>query len=156
MKIGIGISSLGSSQLSYYAIRSANQLLSKTCEHDIVALYENPSPHVLPMLFASMQFSEAWAFDGVAVSTNLSTAEKLLTFPCLTKRLFYVWDLEWLRLQPKHFQSLRGIYANPDHVLVARSNEHSRIISDVWNVPVNFVVEDTNLIPGLIEVAGRI
>ncbi len=125
-------------------VRNANAGLLSGALSDIIVFYEELARPCLPMNFASMQVAEAWAFDGILVATDLSTAAKMLRFPCAMARLFYVWDLEWVRTASRSYRDLRGVYAHPDLQLLARSNEHATLIENCWRKPIG-VVEDFDL-----------
>lgn len=152
MKLAFAVKDLSHTQLSYYIVRAANAFLSKRCDVDIMAFFEEPSCSSIPLLFSTMQFAEAWAYEGVLVSTSLSTAQKALGFPCTKKRLFFVWELEWVNQQvPFNFRQLRSIYANPRHKLLARTEEHADILEDVWNIERPLVVNETNIVEEILR-----
>lgn len=145
MKLGFGLNNLGASQLAFHFIRSANRMASESIETDVVGFFEAPSsPCILPS-FSTMQFAEAWAFDGTLVATSLGIAEKFLRFPCASRRYFYVWDLEWMRNRKRTFRQLASVYRNPSHILIARSDEHANVISKAWNVKVPHVVPECDV-----------
>lgn len=153
MKLGITVSSLGPNQLAYHTIKNLNLHLDVRPDLDPIVFYENNIRPCLPMNFASMQIYEAWGYDGIVVATSLSNAHKLLEFPASTAKFFYVWDLEWLRLQFKQYRSLVQIYRNPDLKLIARSESHKDIIEDCWNTKVVGVVDNLDMgqLLGIIE-----
>lgn len=153
MKLGIAVNTLGPSQLNYLLVKQANALLAGRTDLDIVAFYEGLArPSQVPH-FASMQMAEGWCFDGPVVATTLSTAEKLLRFPATPRRLFYCWDLEWVRVPRRQYAPLRHVYGNPELTLIARTQEHARIIRQCWNREAQ-VVEEFDL-PRLIEAAFK-
>lgn len=146
MKIGFLVNNLGGSQLAYYLIRNVNFHLDKNYLIDVIAFYENLTKPCVPMSFASMPINEAWNYQADAIiATNLATAAKLLSFPTPAKKIFYVWDIEWLRLKQRYFRELRGIYSSPKIELWARSASHAELISDCWNKDVKGVVNDFNM-----------
>lgn len=152
MKLAFAVKDLSHTQLSYYIVRAANAFLSKRCDVDIMAFFEEPSCSSVPLLFSTMQFAEAWAYDGKLVATSLSSAQKALGFPCVSKRYFLVWELEWVNQQvPFNFRQLRNIYASPRHKLLARTEEHADILEDVWNVERPLVVSETNIVEEILR-----
>ena len=144
-KLGFAVSNLGAAHMSYALIRQINLLMAERHDLDVVLFYENLALPCMPVACATMQIHEAYGYDGPVVATNLTTAEKLIRFPSPRAKLFYVWDLEWLRLPQKSFEQLRSIYAHSELTLVARGKDHADIISDVWNRPVTAVIEDFDL-----------
>jgi hypothetical protein len=144
-KLGIIIPDLGANQLAFFAANYANKVTIQD-GHEIVVFYETPCvPCIQNISFATMYLHEAYSFDGALIATNLALAAKLCNFIGTNKKFFYVWDLEWLRMQNKNFEKLHQIYANDRLKLIARSKEHAKIISDCWNVNVNGIVEDCSI-----------
>jgi hypothetical protein len=144
VKLGIAVKDLGPSQLNFNMIRAANSLVMSRPDIDIIGFYENIQRHCLAMNFAVMQIAEAFAFDGTVVATTFSTAEKLLRFPSPKKRLFYVWDLEWLRSPRTPYRTWQAVYGNPELTLLARSQDHAKAIGQAWNREVG-ILEDFDL-----------
>ena len=139
MKIGFAINNLGVSQLSYSMLSSVNAYLEDHYKVNFIAFYEHLHPAIITPNFASMQIDECWGFDGMLVGTSLSTARKVMRSPEPTSKVFYVWDLEWLRPKMPYNSMLASIYRD-ELVLVARSEEHKAAIEDVWNVKVRKVI----------------
>jgi hypothetical protein len=144
-KIGFLVNNLGSCQLAYYLIRNTNKYLESNYLDDVIAFYENISKPCIPMNFAAMQIYEAWNYNGDLIATNIETASKLLSFPSRGKKIFYIWDLEWIRLTSKYFSQMRYLYQNEKLILWARGNTHKELIEDCWNVNVAGVVDDFNM-----------
>ena len=144
-KIGFAVSNLGAGHMNYSLIRQINLLMANRVDTDIILFYETLALPCLPPACARMQIHEGYGFDGPIVATSLTTAEKLIRFPSPPRKIFYVWDLEWLRMPQKSYEQLRSIYSNPDLEVVARGNDHRDLIQDVWNRPVTAVIEDFNL-----------
>jgi hypothetical protein len=146
MKLGILLNNLGPNQLAYTAIRNNNFYVDRAQDFDCILFYENYVRPCLPMNFASMQVFEAYGYDGTLVATSLSSAHKALECYASKKKFFYVWDLEWMRLQQfKQFRDLHNIYANKELTLIARSQQHKDVIEDSWNVNVAGVVDNFDM-----------
>lgn len=145
MKLGVLLDNLGPTQLAYYLIRNANALLAAEPLSDVLAFYEHLVKPCAPPHFATMQTSEVWGFDGVAVATSFATAQLLLHCPTPSKKLFYVWDIEWLRMKQKSYEGLAAVYRNPDLHLVARSGQHADLLARCWNREILCVMEDFDL-----------
>ena len=144
MKLGIALSTLGPNQLAYYFIQRANLLLSQAKDLDIIGFYERPSAPALPTFFATMLVGEAYNYDGILVATDVSTAGKVANAISARKKFFYVWDLEWLRTNPKSYTFFRDVYCDPRYELLARSASHARALEEAWNRPVR-VLENLDL-----------
>ena len=153
-KLAFAVTDLSASQLSCMLLRNIANFMTKHYDTDIIVFYENLEIPCMPPACAVMQIHEAFSYDGPLVATSLSTAEKLIRFPGPRQRAFYVWDLEWIRLQHKSYESLRDIYASPELTLFARGHDHAQLIEDVWNRKVAAVVEDFNLHEILTVITG--
>jgi hypothetical protein len=145
MKLGIAVRDLGASQLNFYIVNQVNALVAKNADKDAILFFEEHRRPCLPMNFAVMQMTECFGFNAPVVATTVASAEKLLRLPGPTKRIFYVWDLEWLRFQHKNFRALQAVYGHPSLLLIARSGDHKQAIEQAWNRPVDAVIENFNL-----------
>jgi hypothetical protein len=149
-KLGIALANVGPSHLSYRVIRGVNEIMRTSHDTDIILFYEQLAQPCVPPLCSLMHINEVWGFDGQVIATNINTASKLVRSPGPSKKIFYCWDLDWLRIQQKQYEQLHSIYSNPQLQLVARSVDHQKLLVDLWgakNVP---VIEDFEL-PRLIE-----
>lgn len=132
MKCGVAVSDLGPSQLNYQFITNTNEMVGSRFDFDAIAFYENISKPCLAMNFASMSLTEAWGFSGVMIATTLSTAQKISHFPSCSGKIFYVWDIEWVRIRNKQFSELAQVYRNPELTLVARCEDHAQLLKQIW------------------------
>lgn len=143
-KLGIVVDNLGPNQLANYLISSANRYLEKSLNCDFLVFQKNVIPFCLPINFAVMNTSEGYDFDGTLVATDLNSALQIATFPGPKRKLFYSWDLEWLRI-PRNYEVLRTIYNNPELEIIARSKYHKELIELTWNTKVHSIIEDCNV-----------
>ena len=144
MKLAFAVKHLGASQFNHDLILNTNRVMRSRSDLDISVLFEDVARPCIPLHFSSMHIIEGWGYDGAVIATNLSTAEKMIRFPCVSKRLFYAYDLEWLRLAQKPFRQLRAIYGHPDVILAARCKDHADVMSKAWNRTVE-VVESVDI-----------
>lgn len=146
MKLGILLNNLGPNQLAYSSIRSNNLFVDDAPKIDCILFYENYVRPCLPMNFASMQVFEAYGYNGTLIATSLSTAHKALRCYASKNKFFYVWDLEWLRLQQfKQFRDMHNVYGNSNLKLIARSESHKTVIEDSWNTKVAGIVDNFDM-----------
>lgn len=145
MKLGIALDNLGHSQLAFYAIRNINALLAEGREHEVVVFYQELATPCITPRFAAMPIQEAFGFDGPLVATSYTTAEAVRGFPSSPRKLWYAWDLDWLRLAQKDYGSLARVYRDPRLSVLARSADHAQAIEGVWLRPVAGVVPDFDL-----------
>ena len=135
MNIGIVCNNIGPNQLAYYAIKSGNKFVEKG-EHDLIIFFYELMPECLRPNFAIMNLSEAYNYNGVLIATDLNSASRISEYPGTTNKYFYVWDLEWLRIQQKQYEELATIYNNTKIPLIARSKRHYEILKNLWKEPV--------------------
>ena len=89
-----------------------------------------------------MSSSEIWNFDGVLISTDISTTLSSLNSSSVCRRLFYVWDLEWTRQEGKDYDYVSKAYNHKEVELVSRSVDHSPLLENYSNKNVSGVVND--------------
>lgn len=143
--LGALFTSFGASQSSYQFIKQANTLLKKTGDTDVVGFYENPARPPMTPNFALLNVVDSYTFNGTLIATDLNGATRLLKAPGASRRVFYAYDLFWLRYNPRQsYEALAGIYRNPSLELFARNDIHAKIISDAFNINVN-ILDDWNL-----------
>jgi hypothetical protein len=136
----------GASQMSFYLIHGLNNLAKSSPEIDSIIFYENRHKNCLPPNFATMEISEAWSKRDSLISCSLSCAKKMIKFPC-KKKLFYVWDLEWIRntYSLQEYENYKSVYCNENVELIARSEEHKKLIENAFNRKVKCVISDFNM-----------
>lgn len=139
-KLAFAIPNLGPSQLSYYLARNANSYMPN--KPDVTIFYEQQTQPAFNYSAVLLPIIEAYNYSGTLVATSLNTAQKLISFPGPTRKLFYVWDLEWLRIKQKNFSELQSIYRNNQLEIFSRSQSHKLAIEECWNVKVKAIVED--------------
>lgn len=132
-KIGVMLKHLGNSQLNYEFFTSANRLVKETASVDIICFVESPSAPVIPLCFAVMPVSEAKSFDGILISTNLILAELALENLDASRKVFYSYDLDWMRGRLP-FEETAKIYHSEEHELVVRSEYHQNAFSSAFNL----------------------
>jgi len=135
-KAGILVNKIDFSQFGLALTRAVNKISIENADIDIIAFYQTWGRYPLAPRFTSMMEREAWGFDGTLISTNINTTMKNIKCPGPQKKLFYVWDLEWLYLQEPVFAQLAKIYCHPKIELIARSNTHYKALKDAWKEPI--------------------
>ncbi len=92
---------------------------------------ENPSKIPGDLEVPLDHFSGLFTHGGVLVATSLATASKILAVPAET-RIFYCWDLEWMRMGNKQYHALRSIYANPLLTIVTGTPQQRAAYNLAW------------------------
>jgi hypothetical protein len=144
MKLGILVDNLGPSQMAYSLISRANKVVTEEPSKCITVFYETLALPCIPLSFAQMNAAEVYGLNWPIIATNLSTAQKLLKITGPTRRLFYVWDLEWLRIQQKDFRSLYNVYGDQRLQLITRGDSHRIAIRNAWGRD-SAIVEDFDM-----------
>jgi len=110
---------------------------------DPIVFYREYFPLPITPLFAMMQELEVYGFFHPIIATSFETANRLLHTPGPTKKFFYVMDLEWLYMGTLVYEQLVNVYANEDIELIARSEEHFKLLTDCWKKPIA-IIENFN------------
>ena len=61
------------------------------------------------------------------------------------RKIFYVWDLEWLRQHGKEFENTVKAFTDNSITLIARSKEHALAIENYCNIKIEHVIENFNI-----------
>ena len=144
MKIGFVVPDLAPSQLSYYLIKNINEQCAIS-KDDFVIFFEDVSTKIIDPHFAIMNAAELWTFDGILISTTISTALTCINSMSTAEKYFYVWDLEWLREMGKNFEYSIKAFTSDEIRLIARSQDHAVAIKNYCNRDVLDIVEDFNI-----------
>jgi hypothetical protein len=107
--------------------------------------------HAMMPNFAIMQMIEAWSQQGTTIATSLATASQLIGYPGPNQKIYYVWDLPWMRINPKIYGITQEIITNPNLLLLTRSESYADAISIAYNVERPVVVENLDIVK-LLEV----
>ncbi len=140
--IGIILPNLAPSQMCYYAVRNVNLLLTHSNQHDVTIFYEELAQASVLLKCATMNISEIWSFHGVLISTTISNTLASIQAINSSKKIFYVWDLEWLRPGMQNYLHNIQAYRSNKVKLVARNKDHAKVIEDYCNRKVDGVVEN--------------
>jgi hypothetical protein len=146
VKLSFLLPHLGGTQTAFKLIYNINTFSAKCLDTDIVIFYENLMRPCLKPEFATMNITDAYNYSGNIIATNLNTAYKISRFPRVKKALFYVVDLEWIKVPHKEYETLANIYQNPNIELLARSYNHARQIELCWNRPVKSIIHDFDIL----------
>jgi hypothetical protein len=146
MNIGIVVPHLGSSQISFYAIKEVNRIINAGYPDDITLFFEHLIPSIIPPKCAVMCVNEIMSFKGTLITTTLDTT--LMSLARNTRQnnriIFYVWDLEWTRFNHGDYLANYDIF-HKAHKLVARSANHARAIENYCNRKADSIVEWFNV-----------
>lgn len=144
MNIGVVLHSLDVNQLAYETIFSINKEIEGGSSYDYRIFFENLSTRCLPIKCGIMNISEVWHYNGVLITTTLLNTALTSRVMGNIKRVFWVWDLEWLRGANNYLSNLQ-VYRNPNILLIARSLEHAQAIEHYANRRVNGIMPEISL-----------
>lgn len=146
MNIGIVVPHLGLSQIGFYAIHALNELIIKGYQGDAVLFFEQITTPVIQPQCGVMCINEMMSFKGTFITNTLTNTGMTLARNSRSgnKIIFYVWDLEWLRLGRNNYLENFRIFNQVDKI-VARSQQHARAISNYCNRNVDLVSSQFNI-----------
>jgi hypothetical protein len=133
---------VGASHMAYCLIEQGNSI-SEHGDANVTVFYDQLHRPCRRLLIPAMMMIEAWAQPGISVATSLSTVSRLLKFPGASQKMFYVWDMTWLK-NPKYVGTYSSIFRNPELTLIARCDDHRDAICDVFNTEVPYVFDNFN------------
>jgi hypothetical protein len=142
-RINIIVPHLHDNQLGYCITKHCNQLSERGI--DCVVFTEEIRPFTITPKFAVMNISEAYDQPGLTISTTPSTTSKLQHCWAPNQKVFYSWDLYWLRGQRKMYKPILDLYhVNMD--IIARSESHKTAIENCFNIKVKSVIDDFDVL----------
>ncbi len=136
------VDNIGASQMAYYLVEKSNAI-SEAGDARIIVFYDQLHRPCRKLLLPAMMMIEAWAQPGVSIATSISTAARLLSFPGPQQKMFYVWDMSWLR-NPKRVGPFTELFRNPELTLIARCPDHAAVLTNNFNVKVPYVFDNFN------------
>lgn len=145
-KINFLTENIGANQCAFFMIQAANKL-SESADFAPTIFYEELHRPCMQPCVPTMLAIEAWAQPGITIATSMSTALKLLKFPAPAKKVFYIWDLNWLR-HPVEFGPLgrlfssTEIFCNREITIIARCQDHADVISNNFNRSVDYIFDN--------------
>lgn len=142
-RINIIAPHLHHNQLGYCITKYCNKL----AKHDIdcVVFTEEVRPFTIEPKFAVMNISEIYDQPGLTIATTPSTAQKLHHCWAPQQKVFYSWDLYWLRGPRRIYKPILDLYhINMD--IIARSESNKKAIENCFNIKVKAVVDDFDVL----------
>lgn len=123
--------------MAFMAISYVNTLIHNNIFNDITLFYCRNSSVVTKPLCMATSVDKIFQFDGLLISTDLLTAS--IIKKCKSKKILYLWDLEWLRGKGNYFANVE-ILTDLNLELICRSKSHFDAIK-------NYCGKDANIIP---------
>lgn len=142
-RFGILLNNLDASPKSIHIINGINNLVSQQYMYAPTIFFINrAAPPIVPMC-SQIQQNHSWGYEGVLIATDISSALNLNECIRAKRKLFYIFDLEWMSLPMIIYRDMCQIYKNPKIDLIVQNPEHYEIISNCWKKPLG-IVKDFN------------
>ena len=109
-----------------------NLMLYEHFEYNPTVFHKTSGKVLIYPQFPHMMMQHIYSYEGIVISTDIDTTKLLGGCMRTTRKIFYVFDLEWLYLATPQFGELQKIYQNPDIELLARCQVHYDILKRVW------------------------
>lgn len=143
MKLGFVVKDLWLSQMAFYLTMNLNQRNQVPEVDDVVIFFEDVAQYSVSPLFATMNSSEIWGFDGILISTCISTTLNSVGAIGPQERYFYAWDLDWLRDNKNYDYNIKAF--DPSINIIGRSEDHGKAIENYCNRKPCGYVQNFNL-----------
>ena len=130
-KVGIILPHVFNTQLTYCVVKNIYTLVNNP-KYDFVIFFEDLTPPMMKIPCAMMNVAEIHCFNGTLISTTLNNTVLSLKAINQARKIFYVWDLEWLRGQNNYLSNL-DVYRNPNLELFTRSESYAKAIDNYSN-----------------------
>lgn len=142
-KLGIVIPHLGVSQTAFYVINETNKFIKST-HTDCVLFYESVVLPCIKPLCSTLCVNGIVNFNGVLITTTIDTTIMATKINNVSKIIFYLWDVEWLRIGNQNFlYNLQAYRSNVE--LICRTKDHIDLVKNYCNRQDVRVVENFEL-----------
>ncbi len=145
-KCGILLENLLPSQQSFYFVNYANQMMEKSIHNTFTFFLEDiVQPIFVNPVCPVMNSTEVGQFNnGVIITTTINHTLQAINEINNSKVKFYVMDLDWLRKPSDYFSNLTA-FRHKKVEVIARSDDHAKMIANYANIQPPKVVEHCNL-----------
>ena len=132
--IGVLLGTVYDSPKNILAIKNINKLRDMGIESclfcDIVS--KNFS---VPIETSILQKAQAFNFNGTVITHDLSRIQELRNMVYAKQRYIYLYDLDWMRIENLHFAHFRTTLLSDGIEIIARSDSHYKLISQLFKKP---------------------
>lgn len=118
------------SQLCYLVAQWFNKIIA-TSNIDCVVFCKDLDRPFIQTDFSIMNISELYSFRGLAISTNIENTKQLINACLDADKVFYVWDLEFIR--NKNYIENLSIFRSSEIDIITRSEDYSKEIQNFCN-----------------------
>lgn len=139
--IGIVLNKLNIEQKDICIITELNKLVSKHWDISPILFFSEYAKTTTVPLFARMPIEDLYCFDSPVIANDIESANILQSCPCPTRKILYIWDLEWIYDVEFTFNKYYSIYNSFE--IIVRSQTHYNLFQKVWRKP-DYLIEDFN------------
>lgn len=133
------------SQLTYYGIKSINNICNIYPGIDIQVFVKNISMPCIKTKFATYPIKNLMECQNPIIVSDLSTCIECLEFN-MKNIYYYVFDLEFLNNFNISNKLLRRAFLKP--IIICRSEDHKKVIEKEFNIQISSpIINDFNLEP---------
>lgn len=133
--VGVILPHLATSQLSYLVTMNANK-------YNYVLFQKQFLPPLQKIYTMVLPLSDAARVKDVLIGTDLQSAQIMSKMASPSRKIYYVWELEWLQHQCDYLSTV-SILRDKNIEVIARSEDHKRQI-ELFNCDVKGVIDDFN------------
>jgi hypothetical protein len=133
MRYGIIVDHTAFSELNGDIVNEI-QKLAVSSKDDICLFSDNISNRIVEFKCAVLDTASCPSFtQGILIATNLSTAITLKKLAVAAKKVFYVWDPEWI-YKNVSFDDLHGVLSDENIHCMCRHLNHCRIVENLCGI----------------------
>lgn len=155
--VGILVDGLGHGELGYFLTKHVNRFLESYSGIDVIVYSNLHSLCLEKPLFPIMQLNEHYGHNGPLIATSIDTALFMQKSCNRGSKVFYVWDLEFLRHNTYQYavwaQMIKSFPIQEEffvdiytkYPIFTRSQDHTEVIEKNFNVKTQGVIPDFQL-----------
>ena len=132
--IGFLMGTVYDSPKNILAVRNINKLRNVGVESCLFCDVVDQNLSV-PVETSVLQKAQAFNFNGTVITHDLSIVQELKNMVYAKKRYIYLYDLDWMRIDNLYFSHLQTTLLHDDIDIIARSDSHYKLISDLFKKP---------------------
>ena len=132
--IGIFLRDLSCSELNCTIFKQINKMAEDNIINPVIFVEDVNHIFIQPKCLV-LQAYELYGFKEPVISTTLSSAQKLIKIPTIKKKLFYIWDFEWLRFSKPNNELMNSVYGSSKLDIINRTEERANVYEKIWNIP---------------------
>lgn len=145
LNVGIILDNLGPNQKAFSAIKQINNDIESGTDVNYTIFYRNMSQPCLHPDCSVMNINEIWHFNGVLIATDIEGALLLSKVVNESIKIFYVYDLEWIRPGKNNFFHNIKAFRDEKIQLVVRSNDYFYPVENYSNRQIDGVIPHFNI-----------